>query len=102
MPKSLPRTPLLLDIASRCVAALLGGYVLSITLPPLLGLSLPVSRAQATLTALLLSFIVYTAAFLWAFAVRNHWRAWGGLLVPSLACGTFSLLILSVQTGTPA
>lgn len=102
MPRSTPHTPLLLDIISRCVAALLGGYVLSITLPLLLGLSLPVDRAQATLTALLLSFIVYTAAFLWAFAVRSHWRAWGGLLVPALACGTISFLLLTLHSGPQA
>jgi uncharacterized membrane protein YfcA len=92
----------MLDIISRCIAALLGGYVLSITLPLLLGLLLPLDRAQATLTALMLSFIVYTAAFIWAFAVRSHWRAWAGLLFPATACGTISFLILSLSTGTLA
>ncbi len=100
MPRSIPHTPLLVDIASRSVAALLGGYVLSITLPLLLGLLLPVDRAQETLTALLLSFIVYTAAFLWAFAVRSHWRAWAGLLFPAAACGTISALILTLPAGS--
>lgn len=99
MPRSLPQTPLLLDVTSRCIAALGGGYVLSITLPLLFGLLLPIDRAQATMTALLLSFMVYTSAFLWAFAVRSHWRAWAGILFPAIGCGTLSALVLSLHSG---
>lgn len=81
-PTSLP-----LQVISRSLAALLGGYALSVALPLLIGLILPVDRAEGTLTALMLSFVVYTCAFLWAFAVRDHWRAWAGLLLPALVCG---------------
>lgn len=99
MPARLPHTPLPLDIISRCLAALAGGYALSIALPLLLALLLAVDRAQATLVALLFSFTVYTAAFLWTFCARTHWRAWIGLLLPALGCGAIDALILSLRAG---
>ncbi len=94
-------SPLLLDVLSRSLAALLGGYALSVALPVLVGLLLPVERGPATMTALLLSFLVYTGAFLWAFGVRSHWRAWSGLLFPALLCGGFATLWLTL-VGNPA
>lgn len=89
-----------LDIISRCMAAFLGGYALSIAFPLLVGVLLPMDRAQATVTALLLSFVVYTGAFLWAFGVRSHWRAWTGLLIPALLSAGISFALLGHQGGS--
>ena len=94
-------TPFLLDVLSRSLAALLGGYALSVALPVLVGLLLPMERGPATMTALLLSFLVYTGAFLWAFGVRSHWRAWGGLLLPALLSGSLATGWL-ILAGDPA
>jgi len=33
------------------------------------------------LIGMMLSFIVYTCAVIWVFAVRSAWRAWAGLLI---------------------
>lgn len=93
--------PSLLEVCSRSLAALLGGYALSVALPVLVGLLLPMDRAGATVTALLLSFLVYTGAFLWAFGVRSHRRAWSGLLLPSLIFGGFAYLWLTLGGEAP-
>ena len=101
MARSTAHTPFLLDVLSRSLAGLLGGYALSVALPVLVGLLLPVARGPATVTALLLSFLVYTGAFLWAFGVRSHWHAWSGLLFPALLCGGLATLWLTL-IGDPA
>lgn len=66
-------------LISRIVAAVLGGYALA-ALASVAMLALPVSRAQAVLAGMLMSFAVYTGAVVWVFAVRSARRAWTGLL----------------------
>ena len=44
----------------------------------------PLPRVDATLIGLLLSFVFYLLAFVWCFACRSAWRAWLGVLLPSL------------------
>lgn len=78
-----------LEIPSRAVAALLGGYVLSNSIAILLAAVGPGDRAEAVTWALLSSFLVYTAAVIWVFSVRSARRAWVGLLLPA---GTSALL----------
>lgn len=70
-------------LASRIVAALFGGYVLA-ALTSIAALTLPMSKPQAVLTGMLLSFVVYALAVIGVFAARNVWRAWAGLLVAAL------------------
>lgn len=76
-----------LAVASRAVAAILGGYVLSALATFALAIFLPLSRAEASMTATLLSFLIYTCVVLWVFATRTAWRAWMGIVVPSLVLG---------------
>lgn len=66
-------------IVARSIAAIVGGYGLAASTTALLALLLPLSRGDAVITATLLSFIVYTCAVVWVFAVRTAWRAWLGL-----------------------
>jgi hypothetical protein len=70
-----------LAVLSRVAAAVVGGYALAAILPILLSRVLPLPKAEAVLTAVLLSFVVYTCAILWVFAVRTAGRAWSGLMV---------------------
>lgn len=77
--KALSTGPLL----SRIVAALFGGYALA-ALTSVAAAALPMSRPEAVLTGLLLSFIVYALAVIWVFAVRSATRAWAGLVVAAL------------------
>ena len=77
-----------LAVASRALAAIGGGYALSALAATAMALYLPLHRAEAVITGTLASFVVYTCAVMWAFAARNAWRAWGGLVLPCavLAC----------------
>jgi len=67
-------------LLSRIVAALFGGYGLG-ALTSVAALALPMARSQAVLAGMLASFVVYTAAVIWVFAVRSALRAWVGLAV---------------------
>ena len=70
-------------LLSRIVAAMFGGYALA-ALTSVAAVALPMSRPEAVLTGLLLSFVVYALAVIWVFAVRSARRAWAGLLVAAL------------------
>jgi hypothetical protein len=67
-------------VASRAVAAIGGGYVLTSIAIALIALALPLPRADAVTLATLLSFVVYTCAILWVFATSSATRAWGGIV----------------------
>lgn len=67
-------------LISRIVAAIGGGYALA-ALASVAALALPISRPQAVLTGMLVSFAIYAAAVVWVFAVRSALRAWTGLLI---------------------
>ncbi|MBB5607935.1 MULTISPECIES: DUF3649 domain-containing protein [unclassified Janthinobacterium] len=71
-----------LGVASRSIAAIAGGYVLAALVTMLLSVCLPMARAEAVMTATLLSFAIYTCAVLWVFATGSALRAWLGLLIP--------------------
>ncbi|HEY9572530.1 MAG TPA: DUF3649 domain-containing protein [Pusillimonas sp.] len=75
-----------LEVASRALAAICGGYALTATASGLLALTLPMQRADAVLTATLLSFTLYACAALWAFAAGSALRAWLGIGVPTIVC----------------
>jgi hypothetical protein len=72
-----------LAVASRVVAASVGGYLLTALASICLAQFLPLARAEAVVLAMTVSFLVYLPAVLWCFACRSAWRAWLGLLIPS-------------------
>lgn len=74
-------------VASRALAAAVGGYALAALSAAVLAVFLPLSRADATLTGTMLSFLVYACAVVWVFAARTAGRAWLGLLLPSAVLG---------------
>ena len=80
-------------LMSRIVAAVFGGYALA-ALTSVATLALPMSRPEAVLTGMLLSFVVYALAVVWVFAVRSATRAWAGLLVAAAP------LLLAAWSGT--
>lgn len=73
----------IMPLMSRILAALFGGYAVA-ALTSVATLALPMSKPQGVLTGMLLSFIVYTAAVIWVFAVRSARRAWAGLLIVAI------------------
>jgi hypothetical protein len=78
---------------SRVLAAVFGGYALTSGLAVLLSAVLPLSRAEAVLTATLSAFVVYTCAVIWVFAVQDLRRAWLGMLLPAIVCGGMGMLL---------
>jgi len=80
-----PSTSYRLAVASRALAALAGGYLLTASMIGALALFLPMERAAAALTATMLSFAIYACSVLWAFAARSAWLAWAVIALPALA-----------------
>lgn len=58
-------------VISRLLAAVLGGYLFSYCFTAALARLLPIERPDAALISTLLSFALYTAFILWAFAVHS-------------------------------
>jgi len=85
-----------LAVASRVLAAVLGGYVLTSLVSICVALSLPMARSEAVLVSLMTSFVFYLLAILWCFACRSAGRAWAGMALPSLVLAA----IWGVMAGT--
>lgn len=88
-----------LGVASRAVAAILGGYAVSALAAAALAVALPGPRVESTLTGMLASFVVYAIAVMWVFAARTAWRAWLGLIAAAALPGM--LLLVHFLTRTP-
>lgn len=86
-------------VASRAIAAVLGGYVVAAIATGCMSLALArwtdMARAEAVVTATLLSFLWYALAVIWVFAVDTAWRAWFGLAVPAALLGLGWLVLRS-------
>ncbi|MDY0873707.1 DUF3649 domain-containing protein [Dongia rigui] len=80
-----------LDIAARILAAVMGGYALAAAIVIGLPAVLPLPRAEAVAVAMMLSFAFCCGAILWAFAVRSAWRAWAGILLPTMLFAALAL-----------
>lgn len=76
-----------MSVASRVVAAILGGYALTALATMALAIFLPMPKAEASMAATLLSFLIYTCAVIWVFATRTATRAWVGIVAPALVLG---------------
>jgi len=79
-----------LAVTSRVLAAVLGGYLVSALASVSLTMWLPMARAEAVVSGMMSSFLVYLVAVLWCFACRTAWQAWIGLMVPSLVLAVVS------------
>lgn len=79
-------------LVSRCLAAILGGYLLASLVAVGCALWLGPPRAEAVLTGMMLSFVVHACAVLWVFAARSAARAWAGLALPGVLLGVAVLL----------
>jgi len=81
------------QIALRVAVAIVGGYALANITAILLSYLLPMSKSDAVMTGILLSFAIYTGAIMWVFAVRSVKKACMGLIAPSLIIGAVALLL---------
>lgn len=76
-----------LAVTSRSLAAILGGYLLASVVSICIAQWLSVPRAEAVVTGMMLSFLVYLVAVLWCFACRTALQAWVGVLTPCALLG---------------
>lgn len=83
-------------LISRVVAAVAGGYAVGALVSVACAVLLPLARSEAVITGMMLSFLAYAGVVLWAFAARNTWRAWAGVLLPGL------LLLMASWAGRPS
>ena len=74
-----------LAVASRVLAAALGGYLVAALFSVCLAQWLPFTRAESVVLAMTVSFLAWLLIALWCFACRRAWQAWLGVLAPSAA-----------------
>ena len=84
-------------VASRIIAAVLGGYVLAALSSVSLAWLLPMARGEAVVSGMMLSFLVYLVAVLWCFSCRSAGRAWLGLATPGVALALVNGLLYWVK-----
>jgi hypothetical protein len=85
------------SIASRALAAGVGGYALTSLFTLALPLALAflgVNQAQALLAATIASFLLYAAIIMAVFHARNAARAWAWLIAIALPLGLVVWLLL--------
>ncbi|GFM89078.1 hypothetical protein PSCICO_44770 [Pseudomonas cichorii] len=76
-----------LAVTSRALAAIFAGYLLASVTSICIAQWLPIPRAEAVVTGMMLSFLVYLVAVLWCFACRTALQAWVGVLLPCAILG---------------
>ncbi len=84
-------------VASRVLAAALGGYAVTSLATALLARGLRAlegsSQAGAVLGATLFGFTLYTALVIWVFSTRSATRAWAGMALSALVLGLWLLAL---------
>jgi len=84
-------------VASRVLAAAVGGYAIAALATAGLALLLPrvmgMARVDAVLAATLSSFAVYAVAVLAAFTTRSAGRAWAALAAAATLLGALILML---------
>ncbi|WP_313290096.1 DUF3649 domain-containing protein [Stutzerimonas nitrititolerans] len=64
------------NIASRVLAALVGGYAVAYGVTAFLAVYLPLARPDRVVFSSLASFAVWTAVVIYVFAARSATRVW--------------------------
>lgn len=85
------------QIIQRVAAAAIGGYVLAAAVSACLSYVLPMSRADATLTGLLVSFLIYVAVVMWVFAAHSLQRLWWQLGGATVVFAVPAILLSAVM-----
>lgn len=88
-----------LQIASRVLAGVGGGYAFAAALAVFLGAVLPMARAEAVLMGSYASFAAYTAAIVWAFSPQPLGRIWLTLGAACALLGGAGLLLARSGSG---
>ena len=78
--------------AARIFPAVAGGYILANLTAIGFASVTPLTRGNAVMTSILLSFAFYCAAIIWAFTARSVARAWVGIGVSAVLAVALILL----------
>ena len=89
-----------LSVLSRVVAASLGAYAVVNLANMALAFLLPAEQYKDLLFAMQISFLFYTLAIIWVFAVRSATKAWLGLLAVALPLALIDVYFYSQGVGT--
>ncbi len=81
-----------LGVASRVMAAVLGGYLLAALCSVSLALAMGQPSGEAAHFGILPSFLVWAGAVVWVFAAASATRAWAGVTVPALVIAGMILI----------
>lgn len=81
------------DLLVRCALALIGGFMVARMVGGALAVILPLPRFDATALGVMLGYIAFAVAAVWAFAAGSLVRAVMGLAVPALAFGLLVFLL---------
>lgn len=82
-----------LQIVTRVLAGVAGGYAVAAALAVFLAAVLPMARAEAVLMGSYAGIAAYTAAIVWAFAPQPLGRIWLTLGAASALLGGAGLLL---------
>ncbi len=82
------------SVASRALAATVGGYGLASLLAAALALILPMPRLEAVMTSVMVSLLAYAAIIMAVFHARSSMRAWMWLAGASVLLGPLVWLLL--------
>lgn len=86
-----PASSARLAVASRSLAAIGGGYLAAnLFVLAFAGLA-PMAPRDAVQAGVMLGFVLFALAGIWAFACRSAWHAWVGILGVALICGMIVL-----------
>lgn len=86
-----------LAVASRTLAAIPLNYALTAIVTALLARHLPLSRAEASITATLASFLIFALIAMAIFHARSTAKVWAWMLGSTALLGT--LLTVSLHLG---
>lgn len=86
------------SVASRVLAASVGGYGLVSLFAAALAMSLPMPRLEAVITAVMVGFLAYAALIIAIFNIRSVTRIWIWLGVAAVPPAVVMVLLLTEAT----
>ncbi len=76
-----------LNTGLRVLLAIFGAYGVALQATALMSVTLPLSRIEATMAAIMLGFVVQTLGVIWVIAARTVARAALGIILPAVLLG---------------
>ena len=81
------------NVTARALAGSVGAYAVVATLGAFLARALPMARAEAVMTAMLVALLLFPVVTIWAFLTRSPGRACCGVIALATAFGTLATML---------